>query len=186
MSVHDEDSEKVFLRSKWGTGRYVYNPYNPVGRMLIVLSLVIGGVVLYGYSRSGFLGPSASWEAEDLRLAVIDASEELSGASQFGPASGGGMYPEILRSHIAENGPVPAQESLYEEALVVELASDPPRDGMLKGGAEIAAYNVTASGTDAAFCLNVHAERQRRHVHYDTVSIDMDEHACPGAEAPTP
>ncbi|PWK71311.1 hypothetical protein BCL76_104417 [Streptomyces sp. CG 926] len=34
------DDEPVFKRSKWGTNRYYYNPANPVGLALIVISLV--------------------------------------------------------------------------------------------------------------------------------------------------
>ena len=32
----EEEHEPVFIRSKWGTNRYVYNPNNPVGLSLIV------------------------------------------------------------------------------------------------------------------------------------------------------
>ncbi|ANH93232.1 hypothetical protein ACFPC0_10075 [Streptomyces andamanensis] len=41
-----DDDEPVFRRSKFGTNRYEYNPDNPVGMALIVLSLLVAGVVL--------------------------------------------------------------------------------------------------------------------------------------------
>ncbi|TDC72369.1 hypothetical protein [Streptomyces hainanensis] len=41
-----DDDEPVFRRSRWGTSAYVYNHRNPVGRFLIVLSLVLVAVGL--------------------------------------------------------------------------------------------------------------------------------------------
>ncbi|QES49902.1 hypothetical protein DEJ50_20830 [Streptomyces venezuelae] len=37
----DRGDEPVFIRSKWGTNRYVYNPNNPVGRALIVIAVIV-------------------------------------------------------------------------------------------------------------------------------------------------
>ncbi|MFF2406768.1 hypothetical protein [Streptomyces sp. NPDC058092] len=42
----DRDDEPVFIRSKWGTSRYVYNPRNPVGLALILSSLLFAVVML--------------------------------------------------------------------------------------------------------------------------------------------
>ncbi|GGT62532.1 hypothetical protein GCM10010207_72530 [Streptomyces atratus] len=42
----DRDDEPVFIRSKWGTSRYVYNPRNPVGLALILISLLFAVVML--------------------------------------------------------------------------------------------------------------------------------------------
>ncbi|MFJ1617395.1 MULTISPECIES: hypothetical protein [unclassified Streptomyces] len=42
----DRDDEPVFIRSKWGTSRYVYNPRNPVGLALIVITLLFVVVML--------------------------------------------------------------------------------------------------------------------------------------------
>ncbi|XRQ10086.1 hypothetical protein ACN3XK_04035 [Actinomadura welshii] len=36
----EEEREPVFVRSRWGTSRYFYNHRNPVGRFLIVATLV--------------------------------------------------------------------------------------------------------------------------------------------------
>ncbi|MGT2531961.1 hypothetical protein ACU4GG_36585 [Streptomyces nojiriensis] len=40
------DDEPVFKRSKWGTNRYYYNPRNPVGLALIVLSVLLAGTMM--------------------------------------------------------------------------------------------------------------------------------------------
>lgn len=39
--MSEDQDEPVFVRSKWGTNRYVYNPRNPVGRFLIVASVIV-------------------------------------------------------------------------------------------------------------------------------------------------
>ncbi|GLW04110.1 hypothetical protein ACGFYF_07005 [Streptomyces lavendulae] len=42
----NDDDEPVFKRSKWGTNRYYYNPRNPLGLTLIVISLLFAGTAL--------------------------------------------------------------------------------------------------------------------------------------------
>ncbi|WP_415952801.1 hypothetical protein [Streptomyces sp. KLOTTS4A1] len=44
--MHFDDNEPVFKRSKWGTSRYEYNPRNPVGLVLIIISAVVAGVMM--------------------------------------------------------------------------------------------------------------------------------------------
>ncbi|TXS56563.1 hypothetical protein [Streptomyces sp. t39] len=39
-------NEPVLKRSRWGTNRYVYNADNPLGMVLIVLSVVVTVIVL--------------------------------------------------------------------------------------------------------------------------------------------
>ncbi|MBN0044191.1 hypothetical protein JS756_08730 [Streptomyces actuosus] len=41
-----DDDEPVFRRSRWGTNRYEYNPDNPVGCTLIVLTVVFVAVMM--------------------------------------------------------------------------------------------------------------------------------------------
>ncbi|MCG3041727.1 hypothetical protein L7D48_14340 [Streptomyces sp. S1A] len=49
----EDDHEPPFVRSDWGTNRYVYNHRSPIGRSFIVISLAIaaGGLVLRGPLR---------------------------------------------------------------------------------------------------------------------------------------
>ncbi|WP_405486618.1 hypothetical protein [Streptomyces sp. NBC_00096] len=42
----NHDDEPVFKRSKWGTNRYYYNPANPLGLALIVISLLFAATML--------------------------------------------------------------------------------------------------------------------------------------------
>ncbi|MGO4417862.1 hypothetical protein AB4Z54_03580 [Streptomyces sp. MCAF7] len=43
----DDDYEPVFKKTHWGTSRYVYNPNNPVGMTLIILSIVFALVMMF-------------------------------------------------------------------------------------------------------------------------------------------
>lgn len=55
------DHEPVFKRSKWGANRYYYNPRNPVGLTLIVLSLLFAGTMLILMAnRAGPFAPPKS------------------------------------------------------------------------------------------------------------------------------
>ncbi|WP_086824387.1 hypothetical protein [Streptomyces sp. NRRL B-24572] len=40
------DDEPVFKKSKWGTNRYVYNPNNPIGLALIIVSSIFAIVMI--------------------------------------------------------------------------------------------------------------------------------------------
>ncbi|GAA2432947.1 hypothetical protein GCM10010191_53690 [Actinomadura vinacea] len=44
--MRDDPGEPVFVRSKWGANNYVFNWRNPVGRVLIVVTLLAAIVVL--------------------------------------------------------------------------------------------------------------------------------------------
>jgi hypothetical protein len=42
-----DPDEPVFVRSRWGGNRYVYNWRNPIGRALIVLTLIAVPLILF-------------------------------------------------------------------------------------------------------------------------------------------
>ncbi|MBT2452617.1 hypothetical protein J7F03_37375 [Streptomyces sp. ISL-43] len=53
------DDEPVFKRGKWGTNRYTYNPNNPIGLALIIVSLVfVGTMMLLMANRAGPFKPA--------------------------------------------------------------------------------------------------------------------------------
>lgn len=55
----DHDDEPVFKRSKWGTNRYYYNPDNPIGLALIVISLLFAATMMILMSnRAGPFKPA--------------------------------------------------------------------------------------------------------------------------------
>ncbi|WP_406186307.1 hypothetical protein [Streptomyces sp. NBC_01006] len=52
------DPEPVFKRSKWGTQKYYYNPRNPIGLALIIITLLFTGtVMLLMANRAGPFAP---------------------------------------------------------------------------------------------------------------------------------
>ncbi|WP_030771846.1 MULTISPECIES: hypothetical protein [unclassified Streptomyces] len=56
----DHDDEPVFKRSKWGTNRYYYNPRNPIGLALIVITLLFGAIIMILMpNRAGPFKPTA-------------------------------------------------------------------------------------------------------------------------------
>ncbi|MFJ2214796.1 hypothetical protein ACIQVO_22105 [Streptomyces sp. NPDC101062] len=175
MTNSSDDADRVLVRSKWGTSRYVYNPHNPIGRALIVGSLLFAAGGMYLLHHPDLLGSSDEWDGTDLRNAVTAATTELSREAQFGPGSAAGLYDGILRGRIAEAG------RRSEDGLTVALASERPESALYDGGAEQADYTVTAEGTDTALCLNVYAMKAKRAMGYDFVSISVDDGACPAS-----
>ena len=171
MADSRDDADRVFIRSKWGSNRYVYNPHNPVGRVLIVGSLLFAVGSMYLLYHPRLLSGSNNWDGGELRSAVTAATAELSREAEFGP----GMinYQDILVASIASHG------DSSQDALTVMLASEPPESALFTGGVEQAEYTVTADGTDTAFCLNVYAMKRKLAVGYDSVTIYIDDGVCP-------
>ncbi|MGW1411115.1 hypothetical protein [Streptomyces sp. NPDC002403] len=95
--MHFEDDEPVFRKSRLGTNRYEYNPRNPVGFALIVISvLLVGGMLLLMHLRAGpFAYPSTpapvSTETDDTWRYVPGAQDPGDGAN---PGSGPSTPPE--------------------------------------------------------------------------------------------
>ncbi|MFB6988183.1 hypothetical protein ACFC0C_31590 [Streptomyces sp. NPDC056178] len=166
--------ERIFIRSKWGTNRYVYNPGHPVGRALIVGSLLFGLGGMYLLYHPGLLNGADTWDAGELRSAVAAATTELSNDARFGP--GTVNFEDILEADIAKHG------HSSQHALTVVLASEPPESALIDGGAEQADYTVTAEGTDAAFCVEVHAMKRRLATGYESVAISVGDGACRDAD----
>jgi hypothetical protein len=171
------DDDRVFVRSNWGTNRYVYNPHNPVGRVLIVGSLLFAVGGLYVMSHPDLF--RGGWDGDDLRTAVTGATAQLS-QDRTGPGTDTGLYEDILTQDIAQHGQGP------EDALTVTLASDPPESTVWYGGTEDADFSVKARGTDIAFCLHVHAVQRPKAMGYDAVDFAVDDGSCPGAATGAP
>ena len=62
------DREPVLIRSKWGTNRWVYNHRNPVGRTLIVVSVLLClGLLLYVVATTHDPGPGKGAPSDTVR-----------------------------------------------------------------------------------------------------------------------
>ncbi|MGW4160114.1 hypothetical protein [Streptomyces sp. NPDC004788] len=69
--------EPVFIRSKWGTSRYVYNQRNPVGLALIILTPLIAFGALLGMQAK------STWSEGELRDAVSKGVQDLDGKRHY-------------------------------------------------------------------------------------------------------
>lgn len=162
------DDNRVFIRSRWGTNRYVYNVRNPVGLALTIGSLLAAaGFVFWMGHPDLFKG---GWSGDELRSGVRGATAELSRDKLLGPGSIG--YEDVIAQKITEHGPGPA------DAVTVTATSSALPADMGKGGPEDADYTVTARGTDTAFCLHVDALRKPEAAGYAGVTFKVADGAC--------
>ncbi|GGV29798.1 hypothetical protein GCM10010293_29720 [Streptomyces griseoflavus] len=135
-----DGAEPVFVRSRWGTNRYVYNPASPVGRALIVGSLLFGGIALW------LLHDDASWSEGELRDAVHAAVAELDG----GPVEVGGWrgdYAQVITEAVRNSGEGPEHGSLR--------VSDHRERGDGGGAPTADRFEVGSDDVEDVYCLSV-------------------------------
>ncbi|MEU6660475.1 hypothetical protein [Streptomyces sp. NPDC046821] len=166
--------DRVFVRSKWGTSRYVYNADNPIGMALIIGSLLFAAAGMYWLYHPDLF--ESGWKGDDLRKGVSGATAELSAEKRSGPGGDSYLFADILKQDIVEHGQGPA------DALKVTLASEPAQWDVLKGGLQKASYSVSARGTDTAFCLHVSAMAKAKSIDYDYVNFTIGNGACPSTD----
>lgn len=135
------DDEPIFIRSNWGTSRYVYNPRNPIGVGLIIGSLLFAAGGMY------YLYASSSWSEDELRDAVHVAVRDLEAAPQtLGSWNGG--YESMIRDALEESGEGPSNGG-----MVYVDDADNPYDKEADPSVDL--FEVTAKDVDTAFCLSV-------------------------------
>lgn len=134
----EQGDEPVFVRSKWGTARYVYNPKHPVGVALIVGSilLAVGGMV--------YINDGANWSEGELRDAVHGAARALQAEPQTVSLFTG--YEELIREAIRKTGEGPTHGSVKIAAVRA--------DGY---GANRATddFEITSDDVDGVYCLRI-------------------------------
>lgn len=162
----DHDDEPIFVRSNWGTSRYVYNPNNPIGLGLIIGSLLFAAGGMY------YLFASSSWSEGELRDAVHAAVRDLeSGPHTISSWTGG--YESLIRDALEESGEGPSTGGV----VYVEDANDPyDKDA----DRSVDLFEVTAKDVDATFCLSVSPPEPESALENITVSlsITVDEGRC--------
>ncbi|MFF3290664.1 hypothetical protein [Streptomyces sp. NPDC003023] len=136
----DHDAEPVFVRSKWGTNRYVYNANNPVGMALIIGSLLFAAGGMY------LLHDESSWSEGELHDAVHAAVGDLNGESH---RVGGyeGSYEEIIADAIEESGEGPEHGyvTVSREIDYSEADDEPDSDR----------FEVSTDDVGDVYCVNV-------------------------------
>jgi hypothetical protein len=140
LMSEDHDAEPVFVRSKWGTNRYVYNANNPVGMVLIIASLLFAAGGMYS------LHDSSSWSEGELHDAVHAAVDSLNAAPQ---QVGGwrGDYEELIADAIEASGEGPEHGivSVSSENYGADIAGEPDSES----------FEVRTDDVDAVYCLRV-------------------------------
>ncbi|MFF4166524.1 hypothetical protein [Streptomyces sp. NPDC001741] len=137
----DHGDEPVFRRSQWGTTRYVYNARNPVGRGLIIGSLLFAVGALY------YLQASSSWSEGELHDAVHSAARTLEAEDQV-VGSWAGDYRSMIRDAIEDSGEGPSTGSTVH---VSEVDDTYDRDA----GASVDRFEVSTEDVDTVYCLSV-------------------------------
>lgn len=158
----EHDAEPVFVRSKWGTNRHVYNPNNPVGMALIVGSLLL---LLGGFF---YLHDSSSWSEGEFHDAVHSAAESLEARPQL---VGGlrGSYEQLISDAVenSDEGPVYG---------VVNV--EPDRDTTDAVGAADR-FEVTVDDVDDVYCLHVSPPEPDGYTSIDmTLDVTVDDGRC--------
>ncbi|MFG3344298.1 hypothetical protein ACGF1Z_04435 [Streptomyces sp. NPDC048018] len=120
--------EPVFVRSKWGTGRYVYNHRNPVGLALIVLAPLIALGVMFGMQAE------STWSESELRDAVRKGVADLEGKQHY-------------TSLESDRGFLIA-EAIQESGIG-------PRYGVYTHKDEGGGYTVSTADTESEYCVRI-------------------------------
>ncbi|MFJ6784720.1 hypothetical protein [Streptomyces yangpuensis] len=125
------NEEPVFVRSRWGANRYVYNHRNPAGLALIIIAPVVAIIAMI------CLHDSSRWSEGELRTAVRRGSEDLTGSTQY--VSPDMDLATLIREVIQDSGAGPG------------LGLDVHREG--KDGGR--GYTVSTGDTGKRYCVRV-------------------------------
>ncbi|MFH8360829.1 hypothetical protein ACH4FV_14745 [Streptomyces anulatus] len=155
----DHDDEPIFVRSNWGTSRYVYNPNHPIGVALIIGSLLFAAGGMY------YLFSSSSWSEGEFRDAVHTAVRDLE-SEQHTFSSWTGGYDRLIRDALEESGEGPSSGGM----VYVDEANDPYDED---ADPSVDRFEVTAKDVDAAFCLSVSPPEPESALENITVSLSI-------------
>ncbi|HET6358039.1 hypothetical protein [Streptomyces sp.] len=154
----DNTHEPVFVRSAWGTNRYVYNPHNPAGLVLIVFSLLFAIGAMY------YVQSSSKWSDGELREAVHQAAEALDASP---------VQKSEWTDHID-------YRPLIDDAI--EKSGMGPRYGVQVSQVDddTNVYEITADGTDGVHCMTITEAAEQTVRYYRTVhlGVSVEDHGC--------
>lgn len=136
MSSPNDAQEPGFVRSNWGTSRYVLNANSPVGLFLIVVALLIaGGGVYYFYE-------STRWSEGELHDAVYAVTDELDGAYDGSPDGLESGYDSGYRGRIERDIEATGEGPAHAVGLRVRDVGDDR-------------YQVSTAHTKDVYCMHV-------------------------------
>ncbi|MFF5701037.1 hypothetical protein ACFY7H_00745 [Streptomyces sp. NPDC012794] len=128
--------EPVFTRSEWGTNRYVYNHRNPVGLALIIIAPIVAVGAMTG------LRNSSRWSEAELRTAVHQGTENLTGSTQY--VSPDMHLGTLIRDAVEDSGTGPG--------LGLDVSRDAVGDAIGDAGH---GYTISSADTETEYCIRV-------------------------------
>lgn len=137
---HDEP---VFIRSR---GRFYYNRRNPIGRVLIVASVLVSGWLLYDQYDGTY------WSEGELRKAVHAAAEELEAKPRSEDSLAFSGYEGLIRDAVHATG-----EGQEFGAVVTAAGEEGTGDGP---GPD--RFEISTPDTDTVYCMSVTPPRPER------------------------
>ncbi|MEU4230848.1 hypothetical protein AB0F17_41715 [Nonomuraea sp. NPDC026600] len=159
----EQDVEPVFVRSKWGTARYVYNPRHPMGVALIVGSLLLAVGGMY------YINDRANWSEGELRDAVHGAARVLEVEPQTVSLFTG--YEELIYEAIRNTGAGPAHGSVKVSAMRADgYGANRTTDD----------FEIRSDDVDGVYCLRVsppQPDAPKSSV-TTTLSTTVEDHSC--------
>jgi hypothetical protein len=138
----EPQNEPVFIRSR---GHYYYNRRNPIGRVLIVASLLVAGWLLYDQYDNTY------WSEGELRDAVHAAAEDL-GAEPRSETHLVRGYESLIRDAIHATGE-------GQEFGVVVTAAGEEGTG---DGAGPDRFEISTPDTTTVYCMSISPPRPER------------------------
>ncbi|WOX23628.1 hypothetical protein [Streptomyces solicathayae] len=126
--MEPSSDEPVFVRSKWGTGRYVYNHRSPVGLALIVITPLLAFGAIFAVEAG------STWSDGELRDGVQEANRRLDG----------GVHDPYVHFSIDAH----IRDAIEETGAGPDLGVDVSKysDGR---------YEISTDDTTAKFCMTV-------------------------------
>lgn len=137
------EEEPVFIRS-WGTGRWAYNSKNPVGRALIIGSLLIAAGLMYHF----FDG--SQWSEGELRRAVHGAARALEDEPQT--LSLYSDYEALIREAVDATGEGP-EHGLVEVERVTDWSG--PGDAAAGDASGTDDFEISSDDVADAYCMRI-------------------------------
>ncbi|MEW1723318.1 hypothetical protein [Streptomyces sp. NPDC093109] len=167
--MRGDDDEPIFVRSRWGTNRYVYNTRSPVARWLIF------GTVVLAFGMIWHLFASSKWSEGELRAGVHKAAEALEAKpQQVGFVN---TYASLIREAIRDSGEAPSSGGGFEVEPVRGIRDGSGTAGAASGTSD---FEVTSEDVSSVYCLRVSPPEPDKVEDHGaiTLSVTVEENRC--------
>ncbi|AXG76642.1 hypothetical protein [Streptomyces paludis] len=172
--MRGDDDEPIFVRSKWGTNRYVYSTRNPVGRWLIFGTVVL----VLGMIWQLFAG--SRWSEGELRAGVHKAAEALEAKpQQVGFVN---TYDSLIREAIRNSGEAPSSGGGFKVTPVPDESGSGSggESGTDRAASGTSDFEITSEDVSSVYCLRVSPPEPDKVADHGeiTLSVTVEENRC--------